>query len=104
MIIGAEVLNENTLIISYYDEKGKIAFIKKQLADHEMYNWVESATPTATKNWNGKFVKRAPTKGQYINQIRVQELIQEKLIWAPNYPLYNGLTETFNWINKQVSK
>lgn len=79
MIIGAEVLNENTLIISYYDANGKIAFIKKQLADHEMYNWVESATPTATKNWDNRFVKRAPTKGQYINQFRVQELIQEKL-------------------------
>jgi nucleoside-diphosphate-sugar epimerase len=32
------------------------------------------------------------------------DLIQEKLNWAPNYPLYNGLTETFNWINKQVNK
>jgi nucleoside-diphosphate-sugar epimerase len=32
------------------------------------------------------------------------KLIQEKLSWSPNYPLYNGLTETFNWINKQVNK
>jgi nucleoside-diphosphate-sugar epimerase len=32
------------------------------------------------------------------------KLIQEKLDWSPNYPLYNGLTETFNWINKQVNK
>jgi len=32
------------------------------------------------------------------------DLIQEKLGWAPNYPLYNGLTETFSWINKQVNK
>jgi len=31
------------------------------------------------------------------------KLIQEKLGWSPNYPLYNGLTETFNWINKQVN-
>ena len=31
------------------------------------------------------------------------KLIQEKLGWAPNYPLYNGLTETFKWINKQVN-
>ena len=30
------------------------------------------------------------------------KLIQEKLGWSPNYPLYNGLTETFNWINKQI--
>jgi nucleoside-diphosphate-sugar epimerase len=32
------------------------------------------------------------------------KLIQEKLDWSPNYPLYNGLTETFNWISKQVNK
>jgi nucleoside-diphosphate-sugar epimerase len=32
------------------------------------------------------------------------KLIQEKLGWSPKYPLYNGLTETFNWINKQVNK
>ena len=32
------------------------------------------------------------------------KLIQEKLGWSPNYLLYNGLTETFNWINKQVNK
>jgi nucleoside-diphosphate-sugar epimerase len=32
------------------------------------------------------------------------KLIQEKLGWSPNYPLYNGLTETFEWIDKQVNK
>ena len=32
------------------------------------------------------------------------KLIQEKLGWSPNYPLYNGLTETYKWINKQVNK
>jgi len=31
------------------------------------------------------------------------KLIQEKLGWSPNYPLISGLTETFNWINKQVN-
>jgi GDP-D-mannose 3',5'-epimerase len=32
------------------------------------------------------------------------KLIQEKLGWSPNYPLYNGLIETFEWINKQLNK
>jgi nucleoside-diphosphate-sugar epimerase len=32
------------------------------------------------------------------------KLIQEKLGWAPNYPLINGLTKTFKWIDKQVNK
>jgi nucleoside-diphosphate-sugar epimerase len=32
------------------------------------------------------------------------KLIQEKLGWSPSQPLYDGLTKTFNWINKQVTK
>ena len=79
MIIGAEVLDDNTLTISYYDPEGRISFIKKRLLDHELYNWVESATPTATKNWDGKYAKKSRSEGRYINQFRVQELIQEKL-------------------------
>jgi nucleoside-diphosphate-sugar epimerase len=31
------------------------------------------------------------------------KLIQEKLGWAPNYPLINGMSKTFKWINKQVN-
>jgi nucleoside-diphosphate-sugar epimerase len=31
------------------------------------------------------------------------KLIQEKLDWAPNYPLINGMSKTFEWINKQVN-
>jgi len=32
------------------------------------------------------------------------KLIQEKLGWSPSYPLYEGLTKTYKWINKQVNK
>ena len=31
------------------------------------------------------------------------KLIQEKLGWAPDYPLIIGLERTYNWINKQVN-
>ena len=31
------------------------------------------------------------------------KLIEEKLDWVPNYPLYEGLIHTYEWINKQVS-
>ena len=31
------------------------------------------------------------------------KLIQKKLGWAPNYPLIKGMTNTFEWINKQVN-
>lgn len=89
MIIGAEVLDDNTLTISYYTPDGKIDFIKKRLMDHELYNWVESATPTATKNWDGKFVKKGRSEPRYINQFRVQELIQEKLTPAELELIYS---------------
>lgn len=32
------------------------------------------------------------------------KLINEKLGWAPNYPLIKGMSKTFEWINKQVNK
>jgi nucleoside-diphosphate-sugar epimerase len=31
------------------------------------------------------------------------KLIQEKLGWSPNYPLHKGLTETYQWISKQIN-
>jgi nucleoside-diphosphate-sugar epimerase len=31
-------------------------------------------------------------------------LIKEKLGWAPSHSLQEGMTKTFNWINKQVEK
>jgi nucleoside-diphosphate-sugar epimerase len=32
------------------------------------------------------------------------KLIQEKLGWAPSYPLIEGINKTFKWINQQVNK
>ena len=29
-------------------------------------------------------------------------LIKEKLDWAPTQPLKDGLTKTYNWVNEQV--
>jgi nucleoside-diphosphate-sugar epimerase len=31
-------------------------------------------------------------------------LYKEKIGWEPNKPLYQGMSNTFNWINKQVNK
>ena len=78
MIVGSEVTHDNQLMISYYNDKGKIDFIKKRLVDHEVFNWVESTSPTTTRNWNGKYIKKSSTQGQWVNQFRIQELIKEK--------------------------
>lgn len=32
------------------------------------------------------------------------KLIQEKLGWSPNYPLKNGIAQTYVWINEQLKK
>jgi DNA polymerase elongation subunit (family B) len=79
MIIGSEVLADGTLMISYYNSAGRIEFIRKPLPDHELFNWVESSVATPVKNWNGKYVKKLQSPGQYVNQFRIQELIREKL-------------------------
>lgn len=89
MIIGSEVLNDGTLLASYYNEAGKIAFIKKGLREHEMFNWVESQMATPVKNWNGKYVKKNKTEGKYMTQFRIQELIAEKFTQEERDALYS---------------
>lgn len=89
MIIGSEVLEDGTLLISYYNQAGKIDFIRKRLPDHELFNWVESQTATAQRNWNGKFVKKSQSRGQYVSQFRIQELIQDKLTQAELEAIYS---------------
>jgi DNA polymerase elongation subunit (family B) len=79
MIIGAEVLESGKLLISCYDEQGKIKYIERSLPDHELFNWVESQVPSPIRNWNGKSIKKSKSNGKYVNQFRVQELIQERL-------------------------
>lgn len=78
MIIGSEVLDDGTLMVSYYDADGRVAFVKKRLMEHEMFNWVESKVATPHKNWDGKYVKAEKSQGRWINSFRIQELILEK--------------------------
>ena len=78
MIIGVEVKDQD-LIISYYDSKGKIDYIIKRLAPHEIFNWVESDKPSVEKNWDGSFLKKEKSKPQYLSRTRIEELILEKL-------------------------
>lgn len=79
MIIGTEVSESSDLLISFYNSEGKIDFISKKVYDHELFNWVESDVPSPLKAWNGKYLKKANSKGRYLSQFRIQELIREKL-------------------------
>jgi DNA polymerase elongation subunit (family B) len=78
MIIGVEVLDKD-LMISYYDSNGKIAFIKKRLADHEIFNWVEHDRPSIYKNWDGKPLKKAKSDPKWLTRTRIEEILLDKL-------------------------
>ena len=78
MIIGVEVQDKD-LMISYYDANGNIAFIKKRLSDHEIFNWVEHDRPSLYKNWDDKPVKKAKSDPKWLTRTRIEELIIEKL-------------------------
>ena len=77
MIIGVEARG-NDLIVSYYDENGKIAYLKKRILDHEMFNWEEHDKPSINRNWDGKYLKKSKSDPKWITRTRLEELILEK--------------------------
>jgi DNA polymerase elongation subunit (family B) len=79
MIVGSEILEDGTLIISYYDQSGKIKVLQKRLPQSELFNWVESKNPTGFKNWDGKHIIRKTEKGQYVSQFRIEEIMRQLL-------------------------
>jgi len=88
MIIGVEV-QENDLMISYYDADGNIAYIKKRLADHEIFNWVEHNKPSLYKNWDGSNIKQESSDPTWLTRTRLEELIIEKLNPHERELIYN---------------
>jgi DNA polymerase elongation subunit (family B) len=78
MIIGL-VAENNELIVSYYDQNGKIAYLKKRLYDHELFNWEESNKPSIYRNWDGKYIKSKPSDAKWLTRSRLEELLIEKL-------------------------
>ena len=95
MIIGVEV-KDKTLMVSYYDAKGKIAYINKRLADHEIFNWVEHNKPSQYKNWDGANIKQELSDPKWLSRPRLEELIIEKLTPEEKSLVYNH----FNFPNK----
>lgn len=90
MIVGTEVLEDGTLLISYYETSGKISHIKKRIPDQELFNWVESSVATAQKNWDGTYIKKSPTRGNYLTQFRIQEIIKDRLSDSEKKTIYDS--------------
>lgn len=88
MIIGSEAIN-NELVVSYYDENGNIAYLRKPLFDHEIFNWVEADKPSLYKNWDGKNIKSAPSDPKWLTRTRLEELLIEKLSKEEKEKIYD---------------
>jgi len=95
MIIGVEV-QDKTLIISYYDADGKISYINKVLAEHEIFNWVTHNKPSQYKNWDNTNIKHEQSDPKWLSRTRLEELIIEKLTTEEKELIYNH----FNFPNK----
>ena len=66
-----------SLVISYYDSTGNVAFIKKPLMESDLFNWVITQYPTEFRNWDGQSLKKSPSRR--IHKFRFEELTQSKL-------------------------
>lgn len=92
MIIGVEVQdvdNAKELVISYYDANRNIAYMRKRMYDHEIFNWVKSDTPSQYKNWDGAFIKQETSEAKWLTRPRLEELILEKLTPEEHAIIYN---------------
>lgn len=78
MIVSTEFnSDDSTLVISYYQPDGSIGFIRKPILSHDLFNWVLTPMPTEFRNWDGKFLKKAP--GKWLSRFRLEELTQSRL-------------------------
>lgn len=78
MIVSTEFnSNDSNLVISYYQEDGTIAFVKKPILPHDLYNWNLTPTPTEHRNWDGKFLKKV--QGKWLSRFRLEEITQSRL-------------------------
>ena len=78
MIVSTEFNSDDSnLVISYYQPDGTIGFIKKPILSHDLFNWVLTPSPTEFRNWDGKFLKKAP--GKWLSRFRLEELTQGRL-------------------------
>jgi DNA polymerase elongation subunit (family B) len=88
MIISTEFnQEESTLITSYYDPEGKVAFIRKPIQQMDLFNWTTTPNPTEFRNWDNKFLKKTPSK--WLSRFRLEELTQERLAQIDLDKLYS---------------
>lgn len=87
MIISSDFdVKDKELVISYYNQAGEIAMLKKFIHESDMFVWTKSTSPSENRNWDNNFLGRAPSK--FLPKFRIEELIQERLTQKERDTIY----------------
>lgn len=101
MIVSTEFnSDDSTLVISYYDEDGNIAFIKKPIQQQDLFNWVLTPTPTEFRNWDNRFLKKAPNR--WLSRFRLEELTQSRLNQDELDRIYSDLSPKKYYLDIEI--
>lgn len=101
MIVSTEFnSDDSTLVISYYDETGNIAFVKKPIQQTDLFNWATTPTPTEFRNWDNRFLKKAPNK--WLSRFRLEELTQSRLHQSELDLIYSDLSPKKYYLDIEI--
>ena len=101
MIVSTEFNSDSsTLVISYYDETGNIAFINKPIQQGDLFNWMLTPTPTENRNWDNRFLKKAPNK--WLSRFRLEELTQSRLSQDELDLIYSDLSPKKYYLDIEI--
>jgi DNA polymerase elongation subunit (family B) len=93
-------MDESALVVSYYDEIGTIAFIKKPIQQTDLFNWATTPNPTEFRNWDNRFLKKVPSK--YLSRFRLEELTQTKLAQTDLDLLYSDYNPNKYYLDIEI--
>jgi len=101
MIVSTEFNPEDsTLVISYYDETGNIAFVKKPIQQADLFNWTLTPNPTEFRNWDNRFLKKTP--GRWMSRFRLEELTQSRLNQEELSRIYSDLSPKKYYLDIEI--
>ena len=101
MIVSTEFnSDDSTLVISYYDETGNIAFVKKPIQQTDLFNWATTPNPTEFRNWDNRFLKKVPNK--WLSRFRLEELTQSRLHQSELDLIYSDLSPKKYYLDIEI--
>lgn len=101
MIVSTQFnVDEALLTVSYFDENGEVAFIKKPIPAVDQFNWTVTANPTEFRNWDNKFLRKSPSK--WLSRFRLEELTQSRLTQEELARLYSDYSPNKYFLDIEI--